>query len=203
MLVHPGDIVVADGDGVIVVPLDLAEDWLTSAPGTAQRQGVAARQVREARARTRGDSEVSEVYPRLRRRVRGYRGGHCAGEMLLETIEAAIQAHDVQTGRWCLASAPESASMHHIQHDPLPPEDRFFTIEKPLEVSNISGIVADGKAHLHMTVGYRDEWALAGHLEPGSEVLYLAEVVLLKFNGLQLDRHYDEERKIKLLGAKR
>ena len=130
--------------------------------------------------------------------------GIAPGEMLLETIEAAIQAHDVQNGAVVSGIGTlKVASMHHIQHDRFPPEDRFFTIEKPLEVSNISGIVADGKAHLHMTVGYRDEWALAGHLEPGSEVLYLAEVVLLKFNGLQLDRHYDEERKIKLLGAKR
>jgi predicted DNA-binding protein with PD1-like motif len=61
--------------------------------------------------------------------------------------------------------------------------------------------VAKGKAHLHMTVGYRDEWSIAGHLEPGSEVLYLAEVTLLKFNDLQLDRHYDAERKINLLGS--
>ncbi|MBN1874172.1 MAG: hypothetical protein JXA33_08065 [Anaerolineae bacterium] len=53
-----------------------------------------------------------------------------------------------------------------------------------------------------MTVGYRDEWALAGHLEPGNEVLYLAEVVILKFNGMLLDRHFDAERRISLLGAK-
>ena len=130
--------------------------------------------------------------------------GIAPGEMLLETIEAAIKEHDVQNGAVVSGIGTlKVASMHHIQHDRFPPEDRFFTVEKPLEVSNISGIVANGKAHLHMTVGYRDEWALAGHLEPGSEVLYLAEVTLLKFNDLQLDRHRDEERKISLLGSKR
>lgn len=129
--------------------------------------------------------------------------GIAPGEMLLETIEAAIKEHDVQNGAVVSGIGTlKVASMHHIQHDRFPPEDRFFTVEKPLEVSNISGIVANGKAHLHMTVGYRDEWALAGHLEPGSEVLYLAEVTLLKFNDLQLDRHRDEERKISLLGSK-
>jgi uncharacterized protein len=128
--------------------------------------------------------------------------GIAPGEMLLETIESAIKEHDVQNGAVVSGIGTlKVASMHHIQHDRFPPEDRFFTIEKPLEVSSISGIVANGKAHLHMTVGYRDEWSIAGHLEPGSEVLYLAEVVLLKFNDLRLDRHFDAERKISLLGA--
>lgn len=142
--------------------------------------------------------------------TQGYNGafevivvGIAPGEMLLETIEAAIREHDVQNGAVVSGIGTlKITSMHHIQHERFPPENRYFTIEKPLEVSNISGIVADGKAHLHITVGYRDEWALAGHLEPGSEVLYLAEVVMLKFNGLQLDRHYDDVREISLLGPK-
>ncbi len=129
--------------------------------------------------------------------------GIAPGEMLLETIEAAIEEHGIENGAVVSGIGTlKVARMHHIQHDRLPPEDRFFTIEKPLEVSSISGIIADGKAHLHMTVGYRDEWSVAGHLEPGSEVLYLAEVTILTFNGLKLDRHADDVRKISLLGAK-
>jgi uncharacterized protein len=129
--------------------------------------------------------------------------GIAPGEMLLETIEAGIKEHDVRNGAVVSGIGTlKVAVMHHIQHDRFPPEDRFFTIEKPLEVSSINGIVANGKAHLHMTVGYRDEWSVAGHLEPGSEVLYLAEVTLLKFSDLQLDRHFDAERKISLLGSK-
>ncbi len=129
--------------------------------------------------------------------------GIAPGEMLLETIEAAIEEHGIENGAVVSGIGTlKVARMHHIQHDRFPPEDRFFTIEKPLEVSSISGIIADGKAHLHMTVGYRDEWSVAGHLEPGSEVLYLAEVTILTFNGLKLDRHADDVRKISLLGAK-
>ncbi|MGC9467467.1 MAG: PPC domain-containing DNA-binding protein [Anaerolineae bacterium] len=130
--------------------------------------------------------------------------GIAPGEMLLETIEAAIEEHDIKNGAVVSGIGTlKVAIMHHIQHDRFPPEDRFYTIDKPLEVSNISGIIADGKAHLHLTVGYRDEWSAAGHLEPGSEVLYLAEVTILKFNDLALDRHRDDVRKISLLGAKR
>lgn len=129
--------------------------------------------------------------------------GIAPGEMLLEMIEAAIEAHGVRNGAVVSGIGTlKVARMHHIQHDRFPPEDRIYTIEKPLEVSNISGIIADGKPHLHITAGYRDEWAVAGHLEPGSEVLYLAEVVILRFDDLALDRHFDATRRISLLGDK-
>jgi hypothetical protein len=128
--------------------------------------------------------------------------GVAPGELLLETIEAAIAEHDVQNGAVVSGIGTlKVCRMHHIEHDRFPPDDRIYTLEKPLEVSNISGIIADGSPHLHMTVGYRDEVALAGHLETGCEVLYLAEVVILKFNDLALARHPDEARQISLLGA--
>ncbi len=129
--------------------------------------------------------------------------GIAPGEMLLETIEAAIKEHGVRNGAVVSGIGTlKVARMHHIEHDRFPPDDRIFIVEKPLEVSSISGIIADGKPHLHMTVGFRDEWSIAGHLEPGSEVLYLAEVVILRFDGLELDRHFDAERRISLLGRK-
>lgn len=129
--------------------------------------------------------------------------GIAPGELLLESVEKAVAEHEIINGAVVSGIGTLSyAHMHHIQHDRFPPEDRMFTIEKPLEVSSISGIIADGKPHLHMTVGYRDEWSVAGHVEPGCVVLYLAELVILKFNDLTLDRHYDAERKISLLGDK-
>ena len=129
--------------------------------------------------------------------------GIAPGEMLLETVEAAVKEHDIKNGAVVSGiGTTKVARMHHIEHDRFPPEDRIYLIEKPLEVSSISGIIADGKPHLHMTVGYRDEWSVAGHVEPGCEVLYLAELVILKFNGLALDRRFDAERKISLLGPK-
>ena len=127
--------------------------------------------------------------------------GIAPGELLLETIEAAIKEHGIQNGAVVSGIGTlKVARMHHIEHDRFPPDDRIFIIEKPLEVSSISGIIANGKPHLHMTVGFRDEWSIAGHLEPGSEVLYLAEAVILRFDALKLDRHFDAERRISLLG---
>ena len=129
--------------------------------------------------------------------------GIAPGEMLLETVQAAVQQNDIQNGAVISGIGTlKVCHMHHIVHDGFPPENRYYTVDKPLEVSSISGIIADGEAHLHMTVGYRDEWALAGHVEPGCEVLYLAELVILKFNALRLARHFDTQRVISLLGEK-
>ncbi len=130
--------------------------------------------------------------------------GIAPAEMLLETIEATIKEHGIQNGAVVSGIGTlKVARMHHIEHDHFPPDDRIFIIEKPLEVSSINGIIANGKPHLHMTVGFRDQWSIAGHLEPGSEVLYLAEAVILRFDALKLDRHFDAERRISLLGEGR
>jgi predicted DNA-binding protein with PD1-like motif len=44
--------------------------------------------------------------------------------------------------------------------------------------------------------------AYSGHLENGSEVLYLAEVAILVFNDFEMSRHIDKERNVNLLGLK-
>jgi hypothetical protein len=135
--------------------------------------------------------------------------GLAPGEMLLESLEAAIQEHDIQNGAVVSGIGTlKSCKMHHIEPadaerpDNFPPKDRIFTLEKPLELVSVSGIIADGQPHLHIVVSYRDEEVYAGHLEDHSEVLYLAEVVILKFNTLQMTRYFDNTRKISLLGPK-
>jgi predicted DNA-binding protein with PD1-like motif len=50
---------------------------------------------------------------------------------------------------------------------------------------------------------YPAEEAQGGHIEPGCEVAYLAELVIHKFNELKMMRHFDAERRIKLLGVKK
>ena len=92
--------------------------------------------------------------------------------------------------------------MHYILHTDFPPEDAIFTLEQPLELLSVSGIIADGEPHLHGVVSHKDNEAKGGHIEPGCEVAYLAEIVIHKFNSLKLVRHLDKERSVKLLGSK-
>jgi hypothetical protein len=90
--------------------------------------------------------------------------------------------------------------MHYINHTDFPPSDSIFKLEKPLELLSVSGIIADKEAHIHITVSCKDQEIYGGHLEPESEVAYLAEVAIMKTNFLKMTRNLDSKRKIKLLG---
>ncbi|UCC65557.1 MAG: DNA-binding protein [Anaerolineae bacterium] len=123
------------------------------------------------------------------------------GDMLLESIAEAVRKHDIQNGVVVSGIGTlRSCRMHHIEHAGFPPNDRVFAVEKPLELVSVSGIVASGQPHLHVVVSYRDEEVYAGHLENGSEVLYVAEIAVLKFNDLRMARRFDADRRISLLG---
>lgn len=125
------------------------------------------------------------------------------GELLLESIEEAIKEHDIENGVVVSGIGTlKTCRLHYILHTDFPPEDEIFTLEQPLELLSVSGIIADGEPHLHGVVSHKDNEAQGGHIEPGCEVAYLAEIVIYKFNSLKLKRHLDKERSVKLLGNK-
>ncbi len=125
------------------------------------------------------------------------------GEMLLESIIEAIRTHDIWNGVVVSGIGTlKTCRMHYITHTNFPPEDAIFTINEPLELLSISGVIADGEPHLHGVVTHADKESWGGHVEPGCEVAYLAEIVICKFNDLKMARHFDRNRRIKLLGTK-
>jgi predicted DNA-binding protein with PD1-like motif len=125
------------------------------------------------------------------------------GEMLLESLREAIQKHDIRSGVVISGIGTlKTCQMHFIEHTDFPPKDKFFTLKAPLELVSVSGIVADGEPHLHVVVSCGEGHVWAGHLEPESEVAYLAEIALLKFNDLAMVRRLDEGRRIRLLEPK-
>jgi uncharacterized protein len=125
------------------------------------------------------------------------------GEMLLESIKEAIKQQKIKNGVVVYGIGTlKTCRIHHVTHCDFPPDVRFFTIKKPLELSSISGIIADGEPHLHMVVSYADTEVYAGHLENESEVLYLAEVTILVFNDFKMARRLDKEKNVRLLELK-
>jgi len=123
------------------------------------------------------------------------------GEMLLETIDAAIRQHDVQNGAVVSGIGTlKTCRMHYITHTRFPSNDEFYTLEEPLELLSVSGIIADGKPHLHISVSCGQDQVWGGHLEPESEVLYLAEILILKANDMRMRRRKHPELKVSLLG---
>ena len=123
------------------------------------------------------------------------------GEMLLESITQAIEKYDIQNGVVVSGIGTlKTCNMHYINHTDFPPSDSIYHLEKPLELLSVSGIIANKEPHLHIVVACKDSEVYGGHLEPESEVAYLAEISILKTNFIQMKRHLDSKRKIRLLG---
>ena len=126
------------------------------------------------------------------------------GELLLESVQEAIRKHRLRHGVVVSGIGTLSVCrLHYIQDTDFTPDNRFFTLRKPLELLSVSGIIADGEPHLHVVVSRGRNEVYAGHLEPGSRVAYLAELAILKCNRLELVRRLDPVRKVKLLQARR
>jgi len=80
---------------------------------------------------------------------------------------------------------------HAVTTTDYPAVDVFARLEnKPLELSSIQGVIADGVPHFHTVVSDLDR-AYSGHLEDGCRVLYLFEAVILEVEGLELTRRLD------------
>ena len=130
--------------------------------------------------------------------------GIAPGEMLLESIRQALADQGVRNGVVVSGIGTlKNLRMHYILHTDFPAADEIISIERPLELLSVSGVIADGQPHLHVVVSCGRDEVYAGHLEDQSEVAYLAEIAVLKCNDLEMVRRRDPERNVALLGPKR
>ena len=124
------------------------------------------------------------------------------GEKLREGIRAKLAELGIKNAVLVSAIGTfEKARFHRIKTTNRNPEDEIFEVAAPMELSSVEGIVADGEPHFHMTFQDLDR-AYAAHLEDGSIVCYLAEVVLAEIKGVQLARVANENG-IRLLQEKK
>ncbi len=124
------------------------------------------------------------------------------GEKFLEGIRKKLKELDIKNAVVVSAAGTfEKARFHRIKNCKIKPEDEFFVVDAPMELSSVDGIVADGEPHFHMVFNDLDR-AYAAHLEEDTIVLYLAEVVLAEIKGVQLER-LPNEHNIKLLHEKK
>ena len=114
------------------------------------------------------------------------------GELLLENIEKELQRLGIQSG--VLVSGIGSLRkmvMHVIASTNDNPDNEFLTVEAPLEISAIQGLIVNGEPHFHITCSEPGN-VYIGHLEPGCEVQYLVEIGILEVKDLDLERKADE-----------
>jgi hypothetical protein len=129
-----------------------------------------------------GGAQVQEVY-----RIRLDRG-----DLLLESILAAIEEYQIQDGALLTAvGSLQECTFHGVMSLAEIPEQKFTTKKEAMEILNINGIIAAGEPHFHMTLSNM-QGAFGGHLEKGCKVLYRAELTIAKFAGVPLARKPNE-----------
>ena len=114
------------------------------------------------------------------------------GEMLLEGVQQAIDAAGVRDAVAVSCIGTLSAmTWHRVTTLDEKPREEYPTVTGPIELCALQGSVVDGKPHFHIVCS-DSRGTYAGQLEPGCEVLYLAEVVLLELKGKPLRRVRNE-----------
>ncbi len=114
------------------------------------------------------------------------------GELVLESIQSEIKRLNIRTGIVTSGIGSARKIVFHrigsLDNDPL---NIFITREAPTEIGAIQGLIIDGEPHLHISC-YDENGGYAGHLEPGCEVQYLAEISIIELMDADLVRRLDE-----------
>ena len=114
------------------------------------------------------------------------------GELLLESIEEECRKAGFQYATIETAVGTLQKTVYHRVLTLDRKSTQFFeTLETPMELSSIDGIILEGHPHLHFT-GSDPEKSYVAHLEYGCEVLYLAELVIAELEPMPLGRRKNE-----------
>jgi len=120
------------------------------------------------------------------------------GDLLIEGICNALEESGVKNALIVSAVGSIQRLKYHRPIDMGEmANDEFFDIEEPMEVGSLTGSVIDGVGHFHI-VAASPNGIYNGHLEPGTEVMYLMEVILAEITECDLERHLTPENVRKL-----
>lgn len=114
------------------------------------------------------------------------------GEKLLESIRNQLKELGIKDAVVLSAiGSLQKAVFHRVTGMEESPVDEYVTVEKPLELASLQGVVIDGEPHFHMVISDLEQ-AYTGHLEEDTTVLYLAEITLAEVKGISLQRKKNE-----------
>jgi len=115
------------------------------------------------------------------------------GELLLEGLLGALKDHGIKNAVLLGAiGSLQKVHYHRVLTMEEEPQDEYLTLEAPCEISAAQGIVLDGSAHFHFV--FSDlKTTYSGHLEPGTEVLYLVEATLAEIPECEVKRLKNEQ----------
>jgi len=125
------------------------------------------------------------------------------GDYIIEELTALFEREGIDAA---LVSAGigslDICKLHTITRTTLPSQDRYLTLEGPVEVGSLQGSVAGGDPHIHVVVDdVKNAKVYVGHLEPGSRVCYRAELGIIPIAGAKTRRVSDPETGLVMIEA--
>lgn len=117
------------------------------------------------------------------------------GDYVIEQLRELFQEEEIDAALICSGiGSLDICKLHTILNTGLPPEERYFDLEGPIEVGSLQGSVAGGEPHIHVVVHdvAKDEQHI-GHLEPGSRVLFRMEMGIIVLEDVKTARVTDAE----------
>ncbi|HEV8643615.1 MAG TPA: PPC domain-containing DNA-binding protein [Methylomirabilota bacterium] len=140
----------------------------------------------------------------------GARAGHIVvvrlayGDLLLESLQEICRREKIRNGVILTGfGSLTDVSVTGVLGPEFPPR-RFFNRRRPrgVEIIAMSGVIADHHVHCHIVLANR-AGAFGGHLEAGCRILSLAEIAIMRVDGIKLARLLDPATGQKLLQAVR
>ena len=121
------------------------------------------------------------------------------GDYLLEGIEEVIKKEGIKHAVVVSGMGThDRCRMHTVSTIGFPANDIVHEwLDEPIGISAMSGLIANGSPHIHMVMSVygrskeEGQVTYTGHLEPGSRVLYLVEMVLIEIEDLEMERVRD------------
>jgi len=117
------------------------------------------------------------------------------GDYIIEELRGLFQREGIDAALITSGiGSLDICKLHTITGTTLPPRDRYFNLEGPIECGSLQGSVAGGEPHIHVVVDNVSEGKVyVGHLEPGSRCLYRLELGVIVLDGARTKRVTDPE----------
>lgn len=112
--------------------------------------------------------------------------------LVLERIEEELKKNNIRHGVVvsCIGTL-QLAKMHFNRSKEVAANDVFFDVEGPIEFAAAQGLIIDGQPHIHCVLSSWER-TYGGHLEYGSVVQNLMEIVILEIPELDIIRKKNE-----------
>ena len=114
-------------------------------------------------------------------------------DFLLEGLQEVVHKEGIETATIVSGiGSLQRANIHTFARFGFPPEEKYQTFDGALEIGSLQGTVLGGEVHAHVTFYHWGSGAsLVGHLDPGTQVAYMAEVTLVEIEGVHAERFRD------------